>query len=520
MRNRMRRIGIFFLILGIVFGNKVRYASAQASPEEFLDEKAQVKITLDLQDASLRDVLKMLSVQSGLNFISSEAVAERKLTLYMDNVPLKEAMDKIFKVNNLSYELDQENRIFLVKDWGMPSLELDTRIYFLKYVRVTNSRLNQGISAAGSSAGSSASGSATSSNGLRDSLNMVISEHGKITEDPATNCIIIKDMPSKFTVIEQVIAKLDVPIPQVMVEVEILDVAKSAVDTLGIKWPQSLAQLDMTNAGRVTGFPFATSNKAFNPQGTTLTQSTTGAWTVSSWAASHFGPSIFSLVNTQLALDMLKTRDDTKFLARPKLFMLNNETAELRLSSDEAIGSLTTTQGQGTAATTTTSAERATTGVTLQVTPQISMATGEITMVISPSIKETVAGLQLGTQQTKDVEERSIKSTIRIKDGETVIIGGLIRNKKVLSTSKVAFFGDIPIIGALFRHKDTTGSKDREILVFLTPKIMNNPAQELVKANYSKASPTALPLERKQDDFSTSAPERNKVVSNALKMYE
>ena len=65
----------------------------------------------------------MLSVQSGMNFIASEAVAERKMTLYLDNVKLQDAMDKIFKINNLSYELDPSSNIFTIKDWGTPSLE-------------------------------------------------------------------------------------------------------------------------------------------------------------------------------------------------------------------------------------------------------------------------------------------------------------------------------------------------------------------------------------------------------------
>ena len=186
--------------------------------KSFLGNKGDVKITLDLKDASLRDVLKMLSVQSGLNFISSEAVADRRITLFLDNVMLKAAMDKIFSVNNLTYELDRESNIFIVKDWGKPSLELDTRVYFLKHIAVTNSRIG------------------TASAGMRDALGSVVSTSGKIIEDPATNSIIITDMPSKFPVIEKVITNLDVPVAQVMIEVEILDVDKSDVDKLGLKF--------------------------------------------------------------------------------------------------------------------------------------------------------------------------------------------------------------------------------------------------------------------------------------------
>lgn len=504
------------MMLAIILSVNPKRLIAEVDIGELFTDKESVRVTLDLQDASLRDVLKMLSVQSGSNFIASEAVADRKLTLYLDNVPIRDAMDKIFRVNNLVYELDSESNIFTVKDWGKPGIELDTRVYFLKYIRVANSLLNQGLSA-GSSTGSSSttdsssttgSASTTSSagssasgiNGLKDALGMVISEYGKIIEDPATNSMIITDMPSKFQILEQLIAKLDVPIPQVMIEVEILDVAKSDVDKLGIKFTPSddgWFKYSGPNLGG-TYFPFVSD--------TFRKAAAKTAPTPASWTMGGLG----------FILEFLSTRSTTKFLARPKLFVLNNETAELKLSSNEAIGSSTTTQGQGAASSITASAERAETGVVLQVTPQISMATGEITMILNPTVKEAVASsISLGTQPLKDVEERSVKSTVRTKDGETIIIGGLIRQKNPLVKTKVPFLGDIPIMGLFFRHKTTAGSSDREILVFITPKIIKSSRDF---AGGGRQLSTRMLGERKQDDFISA--ERQEVVSQALGMYE
>lgn len=477
---------ILFLAFGIIISSASQYLKAGSASdiETLLSDKPRVTVTMDLQDASLRDVLKMLSVQAGLNFIASEAVADRKLTLYLDNIPIRDAMDKIFKVNNLSYDLDTESNIFIVKDWGKPAIELDTRIYFLKYVRVTNSLLNQGL-AAGSSSTSAAS-STTVTNGLKDSLNMIISEYGKINEDPATNSMIITDMPSKFPLIEQIITKLDVPIPQVMIEVEILDVDKSEVDKMGIKFTSSddgWFKYAGPNLGG-TYFPFVSD--------TFRKAAAKTAPTAASWTMGGLG----------FILEFLSSRSSTKFLARPKLFVLNNETAELKLSSDEAIGSSTTTQGQGTASTSTSTAERAETGVILQVTPQISMATGEITMILQPTIKEAVdSSISLGAQKLKDVEERSLKSTVRVKDSETIILGGLIRQKKPLTETRVPFFSDIPILGLFFRHKTTAGTRDREILVFITPKIMKS-SQDFMGG---RQLPAKISAERKQDDFTNAS---------------
>src|SRR3989338_384058 len=483
----------FFIVPALILQCGQGYLIAASNPEELLGDKEDVRITLDLKDASLRDVLKMLSVQSGLNFISSEAVADRKITLFLDNVMLKAAMDKIFAVNNLTYELDRESSIFIVKDWGSPSLESDTRVYSLKYARVSNSRLNQGSSSSGGSAGSSSGG------GLKDALGIVMSAQGKIIEDPATNSIIITDMPSKFPVIEKVITNLDVPVAQVMIEVEILDVDKSDVDKLGLKF-SGTDWLKYSGPNFSAVYPFSGATLAKGLLGDT--GSTRAAWDMS---------------NLTVALDFLQTRTNTKFLARPQIFVLNNETAELKLSADEAIGLEAITSDTGSSAATTTAAERAQTGVSLKVTPQISMATGEVTMTLEPQIKEAVTGLTIGTQTTKDVEERSFKSTIRIKDGQTVILGGLIRKKSTLTRTNVPFFSEIPVLGMFFRHKEDGPRKDREILVFITPRIIRNQPLPSAAAVKKSVIPKIIG-EREQDPFT--GIKRKEIVSQALRGYE
>jgi len=151
---------------------------------------------------------------------------------------------------------------------------------------------------------------------------------------------------------------------------------------------------------------------------------------------------------------------------------LNNETAEIKIATNEVISINTTDNGSGSAVSSTTSAERVETGVMLRVTPQINVDTGEITMYIYPKVVEATAS---SFQDYKDPEERSTKSTVRIKDGETVVIGGLIRKDKSETLTKVPILGDIPVLGALFRHKYVDKNKDRELLVFITPHILKTP---------------------------------------------
>ncbi|NQT28710.1 MAG: hypothetical protein HQ570_03845, partial [Candidatus Omnitrophica bacterium] len=108
---------------------------------DYLLDSFDRKVSLDLEGARLVDVLKMLSQQINLNFISTEAVEERILTLYMEDVPLRQAMDVIFKANNLAYDYYLDSNIFIVKELGKPTLELKTKIYQLKYVRLKSSKM-------------------------------------------------------------------------------------------------------------------------------------------------------------------------------------------------------------------------------------------------------------------------------------------------------------------------------------------------------------------------------------------
>ncbi|MCX7661740.1 MAG: secretin and TonB N-terminal domain-containing protein, partial [Candidatus Omnitrophica bacterium] len=129
------------LSLEVIF--LVVFFSFSLFAEEIVFPNPEQRISMDFKDASLKDILKIFSIQSGLNFIASEAVQDRRITLYLENVPIKDAMDKIFKANNLTYELDPNSGIFIVKDWGPPKIETVTKVFILKYATVSTSSLKE-----------------------------------------------------------------------------------------------------------------------------------------------------------------------------------------------------------------------------------------------------------------------------------------------------------------------------------------------------------------------------------------
>jgi type II secretory pathway component GspD/PulD (secretin) len=502
------------------------------------------EISMDFQDANLKDVLKIFSIQSGMNFLASEGVQDRKLTLYMDKVPLSQAMKKLFKANNLSYDLDKEAKIFIVKDWGKPTTETVTKVFYLKNATISASSLKEEMknNLSGTSAsftpGESDSGSTTSSSdsggtdsgkwkvedeaGITYAVKKLLSENGSVIEDYRTNSLVVTDTPGRMEVISQVIAALDVPVPQVLLEVEMLDVSKDMVDEIGVNWPTTLASLDFYGTKRITNL---FGSKGPNPKSWTLeVDDTPTGFSFGPWGADHFGPTVFSVINANLTFDFLSTQTDTKILARPRVMTLNNETAEIRIATDEAIGLTQSTTSTGGTGTTTSEAERFETGVILRVTPQINVDTGEVTLFVYPRVANanlgqtfTVADLPY---QFRDPEERSTKQVLRIKDGETVVIGGLIRNDSQQVINKLPVLGDLPLVGGLFRHTSRTPNEERELLVFITPHILKDNNKSNIELAKGPKRQAPLPLAQQREQSPAATINRQASINNYISNYE
>jgi type II secretory pathway component GspD/PulD (secretin) len=493
MKNNLK---LFVLILSFcVFLPRLNAADSNI----FLE--SDKTISMDFQDANLKDILKILSIQSGLNFIASEAVQERKITLYLDKVSTKEAMDKLFKANNLTYELDEDSNIFIVKDWGKLEPDTVTKVFNLKYATVKSSYLRQrsaevssGSTAETTAGKESSEGAASSSSaketsstettGITDAVKKVLSEYGSVIEDSRTNSLVITDIPSRMPVITQVISSLDIAVPQVMLDVEMLDVSKNIVDNLGFEFGDNPFTLTLPLRS------FATHGAEFFI-GASSDRNAQGGVTLGHTYA-HL-------------LDYLRTQTDTKTLARPRLLTLNNESAEIKIVTNEVVGVEVSYDDSGNVVAST--AERVDTGVSLIVTPQINLENGEITMFLNPSVKD--ASTSALSSSYRDPEERSTKSLVRIKDGDTVIVGGLIRNELQQTLKKLPILGDLPIIGALFRHKEKTRDRQRELLVFITPHIINGPG------SYSPEKKFGMATQGTGSGF-----DRNLAINTSLNSFE
>ncbi len=455
-------LGVSILSLIVLFVPIALAVDFDFYAPDLISKESYRKISMDFRDASLKTILKVFSEQASLNFIASQAVQDRSITLFLDNVPLQEAMDKIMSANNLIYELEPGSNVFIVKEWGRPEIETITKVYNLKYTRLASSTLQKAISAgsagggAAAASGESASGGGAQAGaggggggeaGIESSIRGVMTSNGKVMQDPRTNSLIVTDIPSQFELIDRVVALLDVPTPQVMIEVEMLDVSKRTIDQMGVKTTPGL--MSLTGSSVPTKFP------NFMWKGQDLSGLTTPSFTYGTLSSAVF----------QAVLDYLTTDTKTKFLARPRILSLSNETAEIKITTNEAVGLKTTTQSASGTATQTEEAERYETGISLNVTPQVDAATGTVTMFIKPTVSQARQGGTFGGTTFKDPEVRSSSTTLMVKDGETIVVGGLIR------TNDETTISNIPIIGALFRHKNST-KEERELIVFITPRII------------------------------------------------
>ncbi|MCX5716103.1 MAG: hypothetical protein NTV07_04475, partial [Candidatus Omnitrophica bacterium] len=418
--------------------------------------QSDVRISMDFRDADLKDVLKIFSQQSGLNFIPSEDVQDKKITLYLENVPIKNAINSIVQANGLTYEKGPDSSIFIVRPSGEAKIKTITKIYTLNFAQVAPLSVQAtGTSSIGSESSASPAGSSTASStapssnstsasstssitqtqGIVDILVKLLSPAGNIISDQRTNSVIITDIPDQFPLLEQMLVKLDTPTPQIFIEAEIVETTTDVADKLGLEYGGTSGEWSTTYSGLEKGYSFPYRTKSFKDHD----------------ASPTFTFGTLSFGDLTMTLKALSSHANTKYLARPKLLTLNNETALIDITSETYVGSVTTAQPQ--TQTSTTSAERMTTGLSLKVTPQVNAAE-YITMILEPAISRTEAsGVNPGFLNPI---KRSAKAKVMVKDGETIFIGGLLDTQKTDTKRKVPILGDIPLIGGLFKSDSST----------------------------------------------------------------
>lgn len=416
-----------------------------------LDTTAQGprSVSMDFQQAALKDVLKVFSQQAGLNFVASKNIEDKHITLYLDNVTVSDALNSIMSANNLTYEQAQGSAVFIVKESGKPKIEMATKVYTLDFARIGETGQEPTIE----------------STDMKSVIENLLSKDiegeimGKVVIDKRTNSLIITTIPADFPVIEDTIRQLDSITPQALIEAEIVEIQIGALKSLGLEWGSSDGTfIRFTGPKRLTHFPFVRSHNPLSRGLLSITESDGGA--AETEATNELG--VLSLQEFSLVVKALETEGMARYLAKPRIMSLSNESAEIKITSDTAIGIIVsdvTDTGR-----VVEEAERVETGVTLKVTPTVNRK-GYITMTIEPEVSRTVQSPYFSN--FVDPAKRSAKTTVMVKDGQTIAIGGLLKTDEEDQGRDVPGLSRIPLFGNLFRTKEKRNVQT-EIIVFIT----------------------------------------------------
>jgi len=459
------------------------------------------KYYLDFKSASLINVLNVLSNLSRINFIAGTEVAERQVSMTLDNVVLEDVLQAISYGCNVSYDFLPGRNIYLFRASSdapdKPSLL--TRVYKLYYVKVsklkeieaTSSGDSSGSSSSGSSSSSSSGGKLATLQGPKDEENFgnsaivkavekILSERGKVSVDDRSNSLIVTDSEDRLKMIESAIAQLDRPLDQVLINVILVETFEDLDRSLGIQWGDAEGTFGtITGAVEQTQWPFRTnspeSKSFFGNLGNTFKDT-----------AKQFNPTNNSGVipagfegtrdfsSFQIQIKAMEDANKLKILAKPKILALDNQAALIKIATDSAIGTSTTTTGSTTA--TETSIERFETGTILRVTPLINTG-GRITLTVEPTFATVEqSAIAVTTTQTGDPTVRTARTTLMVNDGQTIALGGMLFSQQSNEDRKVPFFGNIPVIGKAFFTSNTKSIKDRELILFVTPYIITDPS--------------------------------------------
>lgn len=400
--------------------------SYSSSSRSIMESLPRDPITFDYSDADIREVVDMLAAKAGLNIIYGDDVSGT-VTISLSKVPFDEAFKTLLNVKGLAAQQIGDNILRI----AAPSTLLadqkkglqQTRVFFLNYTRAADAKVQ--LEAVASAEGRTA----------------------RFTQDDANNALIVTDTQLGLDATARLIKSLDRVPKQVMIEVKLVEVALDHAFDLGFTWGFNNA------AGSAVG--------AVNLPGPTPTGNTYGG------SLTFFGKISDLSFNTVIAAAVKKGK--LKVLSDPKVATVNNKAATINIVDQVPYTTIDSAVGTGGATVTTQKVTYVPSGITLNVTPTIN-SDGRIAMHLSPSVSQASGGTATTPPNTNT---RSTDTNVIVKNGETIVIGGMIRDSQSEEVYKIPILGDIPLLGMLFRKK-STARKRLELLIFVTPKIMED----------------------------------------------
>ena len=457
-------LAALLLILGLSVSSPGQDAQEmEGEPIELttVEEKMLQKISVDFRETPIDDVIRALAKQADLDIVKGPDITGN-VTATLTDVPLEEAMNQILTAYGCGY-VASENMIRIV-----PASQLteEAERTTSKIYRITYADVKQ----------------------VEQALTKVISKRGSIASSLGSSNIIVTDTESKIMAIDAFVEEIDRVTPQILVEVRIYDVKNTDELELGFEW----------SAGRNTGFGtqaaggpvtgFSRSDPSINGTFNSTTQQ------VGSTGTLDFGV-LDKHMDLNILFSAIQQQDAAKLLANPRIMVLDNETATFK--AIEEIPYQRLQQGGYQSFGTTEFKE---VGVELEVTPHLA-TNGLIRLHIIPVFSVQVGTVEITsigtggasiTSPQPVVDKREADTIALVRDGQTVVIGGLRKQTINQLISKVPVLSNIPLLGWLFTFEGEE-TVNNELVVFITPRIIEEPVLTELETQFLESTDVVSP---------------------------
>jgi len=422
-------------------------APVAAVPQPSADDMVEIGYI----EADIQNVLRTLAAKAAVNLILGDEVTG-KVTVNLKGISYEGAMQLIAESKGYAYVKDKN----VVKIKSRESLEVETvelRVYTLSYAKADD---------------------------VKKTIDPILTKQGKIQVDSRSNTLVLSDTPTSLSKLSQLIEQLDTQTPQVLIEAKFVETTKNPQKDLGIDWSGTLLGHQVAAGGSaISDTPGSPPKIIVDGQnrpvsGFQWAKQPGGSW-ATPWTA---GAALLDAGRASLVFSFLSQDADTELLANPRVVTTDNGKARISIATQYPIPSFAFSEQ--TASLQINGFSYKDIGIILDVLPRINkndFVTLEVTPEASSSTEN--ATLQSGggsAVQIPIINTRTASTTVLIKSGNTLAIGGLMRQDSSDSYTKVPLVGDAPLLGRLFRSKSLSKTK-RDLLIFLTPTIVRPDSQ-------------------------------------------
>ncbi|HEX9020957.1 MAG TPA: cohesin domain-containing protein [Nitrospirota bacterium] len=403
--------------------DKLQKKLTEVEPEEALTLASDKSITLNFKNTNLKDVFDFLSKLSGINILFDEEIRNQPVTVFVKDVSFQYALNLLLSTNKLFMKKINADTIIIIpknKQKMDQYQDLMVKTYYLN-----NAKAKELI------------------NLIRSMLDVK-----KAYVNDIQNSLTVRDTPEKLKLVDRIIAANDLKEAEVILDVEILEISRTNLLNYGWNF-----QPGLTTTATVQNLNTTTTS------GISLTQ------------LSHLSKDNVFVTLPSLVVNLIKQDSDAQTLANPRVRVLNNKQAKFHIGNKIPVQT-STIQSTATVAVTSTY-EYKDIGIKVTIEPNVHL-NNTVTLKMGLEISTLGDALDFGNGQKQyKFGTRNTDTLVNLRDGESVIIGGLIQDEERKSLNKIPILGDLPILGKLFSNADNSAVKT-DILMSITPNIVRN----------------------------------------------